>query len=167
MKDKLLSEKVSMLSNLIQKVNTTTTPIENNYQPVTRSLSKENLHQETDNRYIIHLIGDSIIKAVNHELLLPSDVRTEIKKTHCYFLEELKDFTPDPQAKLIIIHCGTDNIAKCDNVDDALALIQENLIGLKEKLPQSTQLIYSMIVGRGDEADQKRKEFNAHMLLFW
>ena len=98
--------------------------------------------------------------------MLPSDVKTEIKKTHCYVLEELKDFAPDPQAKLITIHCGTNKIAKCNNVDDALALIQENLIALKEKLPQSTQLICSMIVGRGDEADQKRKEFNAHMLLF-
>ena len=71
MKDKLLSEKVSMLNNLIQKVNTTTTSIESNYQPAIRSLSNENLHQETDNRYITHLIGDSIIKAVNPELLLP------------------------------------------------------------------------------------------------
>ena len=166
MKDKLRSEKVSMLNNHIQKVNTTTTPIESNYQPATRSLSNKNLHQETDNRHIIHLIGDSMIKAVNPELLLPTDVKTEIKKTHCYVLEELKDFTPDPQTKLIIIHCGTNNIAKCNNVDDALALIQENLIALKEKLPQPTQLIYSMIVGRGDEADQKRKEFNAHILLF-
>ena len=31
MKDKLLFEKVSMLNNLIQKVNTATTPIESNY----------------------------------------------------------------------------------------------------------------------------------------
>ena len=93
-------------------------------------------------------------------------VKTEINKTHCYVLENLKYVTPDPQTKLIIIHCGTNNIAKCNNVDDALALIQENLTALKEKLPQSTQLIYSMIVGRGDEVDQKRKEFNAHMLLF-
>ena len=132
MKDKLLSEKVSLLNNLIQKVNTTTTPVESNYQPATRSLSKENLHQETDNCHIIHLIGGFIIKAVNPELLLPYDVKTEMKKTHCYVLEKLKDFTPDPQAKLIIIHCGTNNISKCNNVDDALALIQENLIALKE-----------------------------------
>ena len=60
-KDKLLSEKVSMLNNLIQKVNTTTTPTESNYQPATRSLSNENFHHETDNRQIIHLIGSSII----------------------------------------------------------------------------------------------------------
>ena len=98
--------------------------------------------------------------------MLPSDVKTEIKKIHCYVLEDLKYVTPDPQAKLITIHCGTNNISKCNNVDDALALIQENLIALKEKLPQSTQLIYSMIVGRGDEADQTGKEFNAHVLLF-
>ena len=112
MKDKLLSEKVSMLNNLIQNVNTTTSPIESNYQPATRSLSNENLHQETDNRHIIHLIGDSIIKAVNPELLRPFDVKTEIKKTHCYVLEDLKDVTPDLQAKLILIHCATNDIAK-------------------------------------------------------
>ena len=153
MKDKLLSEKVSMLNNLIQKVNTATTLIESNYQPATRLLSNVKLHQETDNRHIIHLIGDSIIKAVHPELLLPSHFKTEIKKTHCYVLEDLKDVTPDPHAKLILIHCGTNNIAKCNNVEDALAIIQENLIALKEKLPQLTQLIYSMIVGRGDKAD--------------
>ena len=62
MKDKLLSEKVSMLNNLIQKLNTTTTPIESNYQPATRSLSNENLHQETDNCHIIHLIGTLLLK---------------------------------------------------------------------------------------------------------
>ena len=50
----------------------------------------------------------------------------------------------------------------CDDVERVTTLAQTSLVKLKEKLPESTQLIDSSVPLRGDKVDQKHKELNAH-----
>ena len=169
MKDKLLSEKVDMINNLLQKVSTTSTPLDSSDKSVTVNQSNQPVPNVPDlrNHHIIHLIGDSLIRPVIPELLFPSDFKAEIKKTQCFVFDEVNNFTPDPQAKIVVVHCGTNDIANCNNINDALTLAQNTLLLLKEKLPSSTIMMYSMVSPRRDSADILVKEFNAqHMLLF-
>ena len=112
------------------------------------------------------MIGDSLIRPVIPELLFLSDFKAEIKKTQCFVFDEVNNFTPDPQAKIVVVHWGTNDIANCSNINDMLTLAQNSLILLKEKLPSSTIMIYSMVAPREDSADLLVKEFNAHILLF-
>ena len=168
MKDKLLSEKVDMINNLLQKVSTTSIPLDNSDKSVTVNQSNQSIPNLPDSRnhHIIHLIGDSLIKPVIPELLFPSDFKAEIKKTQCFVFDEVNNFTPDPQAKIVVVHCGTNDIANCSNINDSLTLAKNRLLLLKEKLPSSAIMMYSMVAPRGDSADLQVKEFHAHMLLF-
>ena len=168
MKDKLLSEKVDMIDNLLQKVSTTSIPLDNSDKSATVNQSNQSIPNVPDSRnhHIIHLIGDSLIRPVIPELLFPSDFKAEIKKTQCFVFDEVNNFTPDPQAKIVVVHCGTNDIANCSNINDVLTLAQNSLLLLKEKLPSSAIMMYSMVAPRGDSADLLVKEFNAHMLLF-
>ena len=167
MKDKLLSEKVDMINNLLQKVSTTPTPLDSSNKSVTVNQSSQPVPNVPDlrNHHIIHLIGDSLIRPVIPKLLFPSDFKAEIKKTQCFVFDEVNNFTPDPQAKIVVVHCGTNDIANCSNINDALTLAHSLLL-LKEKVPSSTIMMCSMVAPRGDSADLLVKEFNAHMLLF-
>ena len=168
MKDKLLSEKVDMINNLLQKVSTTSIPLDNSDKSATVNQSNQSIPNVPDSRnhHIIHLIGDSLIRPVIPELLFPSDFKAEIKRTQCFVFDEVNNFTPDPQAKIVVVHCGTNDIANCSNINDVLTLAQNSLLLLKEKLPSSAIMMYSMVAPRGDSADLLVKEFNAHMLLF-
>ena len=154
-KDKLLSEKVDMINNLLQKVSITSTPLDNSNKSVTVNQSNQPIPNVPDSRnhHIIHLIGDSLIRPVIPELLFPSDFKAEIKKTQCLVFDEVNNFTPDPQAKIVVVHWGTNDIANCSNINDALTLAQNSLLLLKEKLPSSTIMMYSMVAPRGDSAD--------------
>ena len=168
MKDKLLSEKVDMINNLLQKVSTTSIPLDNSDKSATVNQPNQSIPNVPDSRnhHIIHLIGDSLIRPVIPELLFPSDFKAEIKKTQCFVFDEVNNFTPDPQAKIVVVHCGTNDIANCSNINDALTLAQNSLLLLKDKLPSSAIMMYSMVAPRGDSADLLVEEFNAHMLLF-
>ena len=120
-----------------------------------------------DKFYSIHLIGDSIIKPIIPDILLPSNIKANIHKTVSYTFEELADVDSGFQSDIVLVHCGTNNLANCNDVERVITLAQTSLVKLKEKLPESTQPIYSLVAPRGDEVDQKRKEFDAHMLLFY
>ena len=106
MKDKLLSEKVDMINNLLQKVSTTSTPLDSSNKSVTVNQSNQPIPNVPDSRdhHIIHLIGDSLIRPVIPELLFSSDFEAEIKKTHCFVFDDINNFTPDPQAKIVVVH---------------------------------------------------------------
>ena len=149
-------------------MSTTSIPLDNSDKSATVNQSNQSIPNVPDSRnhHIIHLIGDSLIRPVIPELLFPSDFKAEIKKTQCFVFDEVNNFTPDPQAKIVVVHCGTNDIANCSNINDALTLAQNSLLLLKEKLPSSAIMMYSMVAPRGDSADLLVKEFNAHMLLF-
>ena len=170
MKDKLLSEKVDMIDNLLQKVSTTSTPVDNSDKSVTVNQSNQPIPTVPDSRnhHIIHLIGDSLIRPVIPELLFPSDFKTEIKKTQCFVFNLMKLIISHQihKQKIVVVHCGTNDIANCSNINDALTFAQNSLLLLKEKLPSSTIMMYSMVAPREDSADLLVKEFNVHMLLF-
>ena len=124
MKDKLLSEKVDMINNLLQKVSTTSIPLDNSDKSATVNQSNQSIPNVpySRNHHIIHLIGDSLIIPVIPELLFPSDFKAEIKKSQCFVFDEVNNFKPDPQAKIVVVHCGTDDIANCSNINDVLTL---------------------------------------------
>ena len=171
LKDKILAEKVDIINKLIQIVNKPSTSVltaENNDTLTVRSSQNQDEHssENVDKFYSIHLIGDSIIKPIIPDILLPSNIEANINKTVCYTFEELAGVDSGFQSDIVLVHCGTDNLANCNDVERIITLAQTSLVKLKEKLPESTQLIYSLVAPRGDEVDQKRKEFNAHMLLF-
>ena len=97
----------------------------------------------------IHLIGDSIIKPIIPDILLPSNIKANIHKTVCYTFEELADVDSGFQSDIVLVHCGTNNLANCNDVEMVITLVQTSLVKLKEKLPESTQPIYSLVAPRG------------------
>ena len=119
-----------------------------------------------DKFYSIHLIDDSTIKPIIPDILLPPNIKANINETVCYTLEELAEVDSSFQSDSALVHCGTNNLANCNDVERVITLAQTGLVKLKEKLPESTQLIYSLVAPKGDKVDQKCKEFDAHMLLF-
>ena len=171
LKDKILAEKLDIINKLIKivtKPNTSVLTADNNDTPTVRISQNqdEQSSESVDKFYSIHLIGDSIIKPIIPDILLPSNIKANINKTVCYTFEELAEVDSGFQSDIVLVHCGTNNLANSNDVERVTTLAQTSLVKLKEKLPESTQLIYSLVAPRGDEVDQKPNEFNAHMLLF-
>ena len=121
LKDRILAEKVDITKKLIQTVNKPSTSVltaDNNDTPTVRTSQDqdEQSSESVDKFYSIHLIGDSIIKPIIPDILLPSNIKANINKTVCYTFEELAEVDSGFQSGIVLVHCGTNNLANCNDV---------------------------------------------------
>lgn len=126
-----------------------------------RKNHKSNTVHKNDDRKVVAIMGDSMLKNVHGYKLSSQEQKVVVKsfsgaKTECmnhYIVPTLK-LKPD----VVVLHCGTNDL-KSKQPEE----ISENIIDLAKSVSQiseSTGVIISGIVPRGDDLNQNAEKVN-------
>ena len=133
----------------------------------TGSEDPEEKNQSSMRKKIL-LIGDSLIKHIIPEHLLPQRFNFEVLVEKAYHIEEIPNvinsFDNFTDISTLVIHCGTHDIQSVPV--DVLINKLKNVISLALELNPDIKIIVSNLTPRGDDLmlDLTRQEFNIKIL---
>ena len=160
----IIQDKNTIIHNLLLTKDQKNQPFSSDSNLTTGSEEKN----QSSMRKKILLIGDSLIKHIIPEHLLPQRFNFEVLVEKAYHIEEIPNvinsFDNFTDISTPVIHCGTNDIQSVPV--DILINKLKNVISLALELNPNIKIIVSNLTPRGDDLmlDLTRQEFNIKIL---